>query len=164
MSDMFDNIKPPLPPSEVWTYVTAGVVAAVALTTLTITFAFQAADKSAASAARAELVSAPVTPSCKNNWMYCQDNEDMVENYFPLYKAQSACEWETKKLANFGSPQFNWGAFGGYAKGDDYKKLGKVLLIDDDVKFQNGFGAYQRTKIYCVYNLRTSKVESVTTQ
>lgn len=147
---------------------TTGIVTIVALSAITAVVAYASSDKSPVSSktpARTESASAPVTPSCKNNWMYCQDNEDMVENYFPLQgKAVADCEWEAKKLANFGSPQFNWLSFQGYARGDDYKKLGKALLIDDDVKFQNGFGAYQRTKIYCVYNLRTSKVESVTTQ
>jgi hypothetical protein len=37
---------------------------------------------------------------------------------------------------------------------------GVITLVDDEVKFQNGFGAWARVRAFCEYDLRAAKVKN----
>ena len=50
--------------------------------------------------------------------------------------------------------------FARFLPGDDYKS-GTATLLDQDVKFQNGFSAMVRARVTCLYDLRRAAVISV---
>ena len=49
-------------------------------------------------------------------------------------------------------------SFGTFLKGNDYVKTGRVVVIEPDARFQNGFGAMARSRVECTYDLNTDKV------
>jgi hypothetical protein len=70
-----------------------------------------------------------------------------------MYEATSACKQALEQPVKFGDPEWTWGAFGTFRKGDDYPKTGLVKIIDPDVKIPNGFGAKGHSKVECWYDL-----------
>ena len=111
---------------------------------------------------------APKVPTqeelCKEQWSQCADNEQLANNYKGWSDAQASCKSAADDLAKYGTP--DWGgwlhmAFGTYLKGTDYVKTGVAVLIDQDVKFQNAFGAMARSEVRCKYDLRTEKILDV---
>jgi len=68
------------------------------------------------------------------------------------------CAPEVEKLAKY---DFEW--IGGWAAPKFPNYVGKVkepyvlTIVGDSIKFQNGFGAYKKTKYYCDYNLKTDE-------
>jgi hypothetical protein len=98
---------------------------------------------------------------CKSDWSKCRDNSGLVNNYDGITSAKVSCKYAANKHAQYGDPDWNWIIFGQFYKGKSYIETGRVLLIEDDVKFQNGFGAMKRTKVTCIYDLKSKQVLSV---
>lgn len=95
---------------------------------------------------------------CASDWRKCDNNGDLVNNYDGMTDAKVQCEMTAENMAKYGEPEFPWIAFGTYLKGNHYIEDGKVVLIEDDAQFQNGFGAMVNSTVRCVYDLRTEQV------
>ena len=73
-------------------------------------------------------------------------------------KISLICAPEVEKLAKY---DFEW--IGGWTAPKFPNYVGKVkkpyvlTIAGDSIKFQNGFGAYKKTKYYCDYNLKTDE-------
>jgi hypothetical protein len=92
---------------------------------------------------------------CKSEWIACSTTEMLMNNYSGVSQIQEQCEKATGMLAKWDyqftySPPYT--SF--YDSASDLKD-GKLRLVDDDVKFQNGFGAWRRISVVCYYDLKT---------
>ena len=80
----------------------------------------------------------------------------MASNY--RARISLICAPEVEKLAKY---DFEW--IGGWTAPKFPNYVGKVkkpyvlTIAGDAIKFQNGFGAYKKTKYYCDYNLKTDE-------
>jgi hypothetical protein len=98
-------------------------------------------------------------PTCETDWKVCASNSDLVENNPDwLWKVTRDCRIAADEAAKYGEPKWSWVPFGKYLRGTDYPKTGIVTAIDEDVRFQNGFGTYGRSRVVCVYDLNTRRV------
>jgi len=101
---------------------------------------------------------------CKQNYRSCADNEMVVNHYGGTSGAQVSCKMEAEKMANYGDPDWTWPNFSTFFVGRDAVETGTLRLVDNDVKFQNAFGAYQRTPLECHYDLDAKEVLFVRAQ
>lgn len=92
-------------------------------------------------------------PSCKTQWKLCTDNGDMANNYENWSWVKGRCGEAADKTAKYDDPKWSWKTFSYIIRGDDYPKTGIVTLVDQDVKFQNKFGTYVKSKVTCEYDL-----------
>ena len=99
--------------------------------------------------------------TCKNDWMVCADNGDLVNNWSDWTKVQVGCKMAAEDAAKYGTPKWPWIAFGSYLKGDNYISTGIATAIENDAQFQNGFGAMAHSEVICRYDLRADKVLDV---
>lgn len=91
---------------------------------------------------------------CKTDWSACTTTEMLIENYSEVSQIQKKCEKATGMLAKW-DYQFTYTpAYSSYYNSPSDLKEGKLRLIDDDVKFQNGFGAWRRISVVCYYDLK----------
>jgi hypothetical protein len=106
----------------------------------------------------------PPTPSCHDDWRFCTDNAQMVNEYFGWIHAQNSCESTADKMAKYGTPQWlhSWMPnFNFFHTGSDYQKTGKAVLIEHDAQFQNMFSAMVHSTVTCTYDLETKTVIDV---
>ena len=98
---------------------------------------------------------------CKTDWKKCTDNKMLVNEFDGIVKIKTACKLQANSQAKYGDPQWKWITFGTFLKGNDYIKNGLVVLFDNQVKFQNGFGAYKKTEVECIYSLKSNKITAL---
>jgi hypothetical protein len=102
---------------------------------------------------------------CAGNYRSCKDNADLINNYDPMGKmidAKVACKQAIRDHVKYGSPE--WGAlsqFGSYRRGDDSPKTGIIMLVDENVKIQNMYGAKVNSTVACEYNFNSVKVLTI---
>ena len=63
--------------------------------------------------------------------------------------------------AKYGKPEWGWRIFGTYYVSKNYRKSGLVEVVDNNVNFQNSFGAMKRLRVSCVYDLKSQKVTAL---
>src|SRR6476660_985664 len=90
-------------------------------------------------------------PTCATNWKACGDNSDLVANSPVWTRTQIACRRAANESARYGAPKWGWAVFSKFLRGDDYPRTGRFTAVDEDVRFQNGFGVYGRTRVVCVF-------------
>lgn len=105
--------------------------------------------------------------TCERNWLYCKDNEDVMNNYSGMSMLQVKCKMAVDRAVKFGDP--DWGGwlsipFSTFITGNSAKTSGTMILIDDEVLLQNGFGAYSRASPRCVVDLETEEIISLEVQ
>lgn len=88
---------------------------------------------------------------CRTDWTKCTDNEQVVEKYSGWSKVTFDCKMQANKQARHGSPSWSWVPFGRYRGGDNYVTSGIAFAIDEDVQFQNMFGAKVNSRVVCTY-------------
>jgi hypothetical protein len=96
--------------------------------------------------------------SCISDWRQCETNSALVNDYAHISSIIRECESKAEEMAKYGEPEFPWGSFSTYLQGADYIKDGKLVLIEEDAQFENGFGATVNTSVRCTYDLRTEEV------
>jgi hypothetical protein len=99
--------------------------------------------------------------SCSSNWSKCGDNADLVNNWSGISSAQVSCQSEAENRAQYGTPKWPWLSFSSFYPGTNYVPAGKVILIEPDAQFQNGFSALVHSKVWCLYDLRAKTVTDV---
>ena len=104
--------------------------------------------------------SAKIISECKANYAACSDNEMLINNYSGVSGAKASCVVQGKKLAKW-DVDWPWASFGTFFVGDNYPKTGVITIEDPNVKFQNGFGAWQTRTVRCEYDLKSKSVNSV---
>lgn len=102
-----------------------------------------------------------IVSDCKTDYKRCTDNEMLINHYEGMPTAKAACQIAAEKLAKWGDPQWDWVKFSTFYVGKNYVSSGVIRIVDESVKFQNGFGAYKRTKVACTYDLKTKSVDLV---
>ena len=91
---------------------------------------------------------------CKKDWKDCLTPKMMVDNYDGMPKIRSKCEKTTESMAKWDMKFMNTTTFSSYFTDEESFKKDKTLrLLDHDVKFQNGFGAWKKQSIVCHYSL-----------
>jgi hypothetical protein len=98
---------------------------------------------------------------CKKDWKMCVDNAMLINNFSGMSKVKAACKVKANSRAKYGSPDWSWVSFGTYYVGDRYVKSGLVEVVDNTVKFQNGFGAMKKSKVSCVFDLKSDRVTAL---
>ena len=102
--------------------------------------------------------------SCKSDWHLCSDNADLINNFsaYEQGKWKYYCKEAATKMAKYGEPKFPWlFSFSSFYPGDDYVKTGKVVLVEKDAQFQNGFGAMVHSRVICWYDINRNAVDNV---
>lgn len=103
----------------------------------------------------------PKNSACTSDWTKCADNAELVNHYSKWSSVQVDCQQAANEQARYGTPDWPWLSFGRFYKGDNYIKSGIAVAIEQDAKFQNGFGAMVHVTVYCTYDLRNQRVTSV---
>ena len=99
--------------------------------------------------------------SCKTDWTKCADNADMANNFKGWFDVKYDCWKQAADMAKYGTPEFpSLFYFSSFRPGTDFS-TGKVTVIENDAKYQNGFGAMARSRVVCDYDLNTHKVINV---
>jgi hypothetical protein len=102
-----------------------------------------------------------IISACSSDYTKCLNNEDLINNYSGMPGAKAACQIETEKLTKWGSPQWDWSKFGTFYTGTDYVSSGVIRIVDNNVKFQNGYGAYGKVQIECHYDLKSKQIDAI---
>jgi hypothetical protein len=98
---------------------------------------------------------------CRKDWKKCVDNAMLVNKYSGMAKVKAACQVEANSRATYGKPDWSWVTFGTYYTGNRYIKSGLVEVVDNTVKFQNGYGAMKKQSVSCVYDLNQNKITAL---
>ena len=98
---------------------------------------------------------------CKKDWKQCVDNAMLINEYSGMYKVKAGCKVEANSRAKYGKPDWSWVPFGIYYKGKNYVDTGFVEVVDNTVKFQNRFGAMKKSRVSCVYDLKSNRVTAL---
>ena len=104
----------------------------------------------------------PKTPSCETDWKACADNAEVVNKNWKALLAVYKCKDKANEMAKFGQPQWPWHSFAYFTRGKSYLEGSLILLVDKDVKFQNGFGVYGKVTVRCLFDLKSDSVIDVT--
>ena len=91
---------------------------------------------------------------CKSDWTACATTEMLIENYSGISQIRSKCERATGMVAKWDYQFVYSPAYTSYYNSESDLKEGKLRLIDNDVKFQNGFGAWRKLAVVCYYDLK----------
>jgi hypothetical protein len=87
-----------------------------------------------------------------------ENAEWLVDDYNASIKGTFYCQKSVEKLAKF---DFEWTDGWLDTKFPSYltktQRPGVVVLVGDKIKFQNGFGAWQKVKYYCAYDVINDK-------
>jgi hypothetical protein len=102
-----------------------------------------------------------IISACSSDYTKCPNNEDLINNYSGMPGAKAACQIEAEKLTKWGSPQWGWSKFGTFYTGTDYVSSGVIRIVDNNVKFQNGYGAYGKVQIECHYDLKSKQIDAI---
>jgi hypothetical protein len=101
-------------------------------------------------------------PTCVSDWTKCKDNSDLANHWSGYDAVQNACKYATNDRAKYDTPKYTSPYyFISFQPGSSASETGKMHVIDKDVKVQNGFGAWARTRVVCEYDLRNKKVLNV---
>ena len=95
--------------------------------------------------------------ACQTDWTKCTSQEQLIEDYRNISSIRSLCKREANKRAKY-ETDWSWIPFGSYYPNENSVQTGKLTLVDNEVKFQNGFGAFVKTKITCDYDLKADKL------
>jgi hypothetical protein len=117
-------------------------------------------------AEKLKLANAP--KDCKADYLKCLNVTMLIKNYNGISRARKDCENRTGDLAKWqyrfnGSSTFN----GYYDSEYEMKKIrdDKIIrLTEDEVFFQNGFGAWKSQGVVCFYDLEKSRAIYVNPQ
>jgi len=92
----------------------------------------------------------------------CADNAAVINNYRGIFDAKVACAVAVDDNVKYGSPDWSWLVrFGHSYGGDDFVKTGIIRIVDDEVKIQNMYGAMERSRVECEYDLNSKKVLAI---
>ena len=97
-------------------------------------------------------------PTCRTNWRVCTNNSDLMEHSQAASIISSVCQTAANEAARYGKPEWSWVPFGSYLRGQDYPRTGIITVIDERVKFQNGFGVYGASRAVCVYDMQSRTI------
>jgi len=106
---------------------------------------------------------APVAASltCRDNYTVCASQDQLVENYKRMNEARSDCRREAQKLARYGDAQLPSLPFLSYLTTESSIDTGKISLVENEARYQNGFGAMQHTIVTCIYDLDAREIVEV---
>ena len=95
--------------------------------------------------------------SCVSDWSKCVDVPALANNWKGFTSARVECKMAAEERAKY-ETKWSWGPFS-----PDVGKIvnGVVTLVDDEARFQNGYGAMARVKVFCKYDLQSAKVLDV---
>lgn len=111
--------------------------------------------------------SKPEPSSCRSDWKLCADNGDFINHWDGHTHAALSCEHAANErvkygeLTRYGDPEWPAIPFSLVPRGDDIPKTGKATFVENDARFPNGFGAKERMRVTCDYDLNTGTTEDV---
>jgi hypothetical protein len=97
-----------------------------------------------------------VHPTCVSDYTKCTNNEDVVKNYKPKNGTYMSvkCRQAAEEVAKYGTPEFSPDT---YRVGRSYIDSGTAVLIDNNARFQNGFGASVHVIATCFYDMKQDR-------
>ena len=99
--------------------------------------------------------------TCRDNYTVCASQDQLVETYKRMNEARSDCKREAQKLARYGDAQLPSLPFLSYFPPESSINTGKISLVENEARYQNGFGAMQHTIVTCIYDLDARDVVEV---
>ncbi len=99
--------------------------------------------------------------ACVTDWTKCKDNTELANKWDGNNHASVACKLAANKQAKYGDPKWTWSIFPTFYREENSVATGVFTMIDNDVQFQNGFGAWAHVKVTCKYDLRQNQVLNV---
>ena len=99
--------------------------------------------------------------TCRDNYTVCASQDQLVETYKRMNEARSDCKREAQKLARYGDAQLPSLPFLSYLTTESSIDTGKISLVENEARYQNGFGAMQHTIVTCIYDLDAREIVEV---
>jgi zinc-ribbon domain len=98
-------------------------------------------------------------PTCVSDYTKCADNKDVVEHHQSKDRMSMRvkCESAAEDIAKYGKPEFPFLPFSTYRVGRSYVDSGNAVLIENNAKFKNGFGASENVIATCFYDMRNDQ-------
>lgn len=102
--------------------------------------------------------------ACKKTKKACADNGDVVNIHHSGFYSPPGCKYLAEQNAKWGD--IDWGGwleanFASFRSGNSYHLNGTIIFIDNVAKYQNGFGAMQKTTTYCQVDMDKGEAISV---
>ena len=96
-------------------------------------------------------------PTCRSDYMKCADNDELVRLYQTKQDVpiRVECKVAAERAARFGTPEFSSPPFPEYWRGKSFIDSGRVVLMDSNAKYKNGFNATVNSVATCVHDLKT---------
>lgn len=95
---------------------------------------------------------------CRANFTKCLDNQQFVKESPIWMMVKSECQRVADARAKYGSPIWPWQPFETYRTGKSYVATGKVIAIEPDAQFENGFGGKVHSTVTCTYDVWSRSV------
>lgn len=92
---------------------------------------------------------------CKTDAEKCLTTEMLMNSFQGVSEIRNICTKSVKAVAKWDYQFQSAVHFTSYYDSRSDLKEGIVRLIDDDVKFQNGFGAWKTMRVTCHYNIKS---------
>ncbi|HEY9211765.1 MAG TPA: hypothetical protein VIQ29_02800 [Ancylobacter sp.] len=96
--------------------------------------------------------------TCRNDYTTCVSQEGLVDTYKEMTEARVSCKRAARKLAHYSDPDLPFYSFESYFPYENSAKSGKISLIENNARFQNGFGSMEHVELKCAYDLKTREV------
>lgn len=96
--------------------------------------------------------------ACRKDYKACTSQEQLVDIYSGLTDARTSCKRAARQLARYGDVDLPFDAFGSYFPYEKSIQSGKISLLEDGARYQNGFGAMQHVQLKCYYDLDAREI------
>ena len=99
------------------------------------------------------------SPTCVSDYTKCSDNKDVIEHHQAKdgISMRVKCKSAAEDVAKYGTPEFPFLPFSTYRIGRSYVDSGNAVLIENNAKFKNGFGASENVIATCFYDMKTDQ-------
>ena len=97
-------------------------------------------------------------PTCVSDYTKCSDNKEVIERHHSKdgVSLSVECKMKAQDSAKYGA-ELPWVSFGSYFLGSSYKNTGTAILIENDARFKNAFGAAEAVIAKCFYDLKSDQ-------
>ncbi|MEE1656745.1 hypothetical protein VB618_11095 [Microvirga sp. CF3062] len=103
----------------------------------------------------------PAVEACRQDFRKCTTQDQLVDTYQGMREAHTTCKQAARKLARFGDADLPFYAFETYFPIEKSFATGQISLVETEAKYQNAYGAMQRVRVKCVYDLTNKTVVEV---
>jgi hypothetical protein len=98
---------------------------------------------------------------CRTDYLECSDLKQALDENDEILSASTTCQMRAEDRAKYGETEFPWTPFGSAKVDGSNLRQGRIVLVEHDAQFQNGFGAMQNVTVECHYDLISDRVTAL---